>query len=105
MATIHPINTIVSAPAVRNGRAVIEGTQIAVIDLIASYLYRELSPDELAVNYSLDMGQVYSALAYYHQHKAAIEAQIRDEAATADSLLEELDQQGKLIRFEWEISE
>ena len=100
MATIHPINTIVSDPTIRNGRAVIQGTQIAVIDLIASYLYRELSPDELAVNYALDMGQVYSALAYYHQHKAEIDALIRDETAMADSLLEDLDHQGKLIRFE-----
>ena len=100
MVTTYPINTIVSDPDIRNGRAVIQGTRVAVIDLIAGYLYRELSPEELAVNYALDMGQVYSALAYYYQNRADIDEQVRQEAADADALLEDFDSQGKLVRLE-----
>ena len=99
-ATVHSIDTIVSDPAVRGGQPVIAGTSIRVSDLVASHVYRELSADDLATNFNLDLGQVYAALAYYFQHKAAVDAQMRADAAEADRRLSELERQGKLIRVE-----
>jgi len=100
MATIHPIDTIVSDPAIRGGQPIIGGTNVRLIDVIASYLYRGLSVEELAVNFALDLGQAHAALAYYYQHKAEIDAQMRQDADKASKLLADLDAQGKLIRVE-----
>ena len=100
MAVIHPIETIISDPAIRSGQPIIAGTGVRVVDLVASYLFRGLNAEELAVNYALDLGQVHAALAYYYQHKTDIDTWMRDDEAEADRLLAELDAQGKLIRLE-----
>src|SRR5258706_15408393 len=100
MATIHTIDTIVSDPQVRSGRPIIAGTNLRVVDVVASHIYRGLSPEELAVNFALDMGQVHAALAFYYQHKAEIDQQLRDEAARADQILGEIETQKRLIRLE-----
>jgi len=98
MITVHPIDTIVSDPQVRGGQPIIAGTTLRVSDVVASHIYRGLSPEELAVNFALDLGQVYAALAYYYQHKAATDAQMQAEADRAARLLADLDAQGRLIR-------
>lgn len=100
MATVLSIQTIVSDPAIHSGHPVIAGTHIRVTDLVASHVYRGLSPEELAVNFKLDMGQVYAALAYYYMHKESLDAAMRADAEQAAELLSDLDQQGKLIRIE-----
>jgi uncharacterized protein (DUF433 family) len=100
MATVLNIEAIMSDPAIHGGRPVIAGTHIRVADLVASHVYRGLSPEELAVNFRLDMGQVYAALAYYYMHKESLDNAMRDDADQAGELLSDLDQQGKLIRIE-----
>jgi len=100
MAIIYPIDTILSDPGKRGGQPIIAGTNIRVSDLVASHLYRGQSPDELAVNFALSLGQVYAALAYYYDHKAAMDETMREEAAEAEQLLSELEASGKLIRIE-----
>jgi uncharacterized protein (DUF433 family) len=100
MVTIHPIDTIISDPQVRGGQPIIDGTTLRVSDLAASHIYRGLSPEELAVNFALDLGKVYAALAYYYQHKAEIDQQMRADAALAERLLAEFEAQKRLIRVE-----
>jgi uncharacterized protein (DUF433 family) len=100
MVTVHHIDTIVSDPDIRSGHPIIAGTTIRITDIVASHIYRGLSPEELAVNFALDMGQTYAALTYYYQHKSELDARMRADAAEAVLLLEELDKQGKLIRIE-----
>jgi uncharacterized protein (DUF433 family) len=100
MITVHSIETIVSDPQVRGGQPIIAGTNLRVSDLIASHLYRGLAPEELAVNFKLSLGQVYAALAYYYQHKAEMDMQMREDTAKAEQILNELDAQHRLIRVE-----
>jgi uncharacterized protein (DUF433 family) len=100
MATIHPIETIISDPNIQNGQPIIAGSRVRVVDLVASYLYRDPSPDALALNFNLNLGQVHAALAYYYQHKAQFDAQLRENAAEAERLLAALEAQGKLRRVE-----
>jgi len=100
MVTVHPIDTIVSDPAVRQGQPLIAGSRVRVIDIVASHLYRGLTADELATNFNLNLGQVYAALAYYYQHKADMDAQLRADAEAAEQFLSQLDQQGKRLRLE-----
>lgn len=97
MVTIHPIDTIISSPDIRDEQPVISGSRVRVVDLVASHLYRYLTADELATNFNLSLAQVYAALAYYYQHKATIDAILRSEAQRAEQYLQELDQQGNLI--------
>ncbi|MBZ0296265.1 MAG: DUF433 domain-containing protein [Anaerolineae bacterium] len=97
MITIHHIDTIISDPQIRGGQPVIADTHVRVSDLVASHIYRGLSPEELAVNFSLDMGQVYAALAYYYQHKSQLDDLMRQEARAAETLLAEFAINGKLL--------
>lgn len=99
MITVHPIESIVSDPEIRAGQPIVAGTRVRVSDIAAGHIYRGQSPEELAVNYVLDMGQVYAALAYYYQHREEIDAQMRADAEEATALLDALDDDGKLIRL------
>ncbi len=100
MRVIYSIDTIVSEATVSNGQPIIAGSHVRVLDIVSSHLYRGLSADELAVNFALDLGQIYAALAYYYQHKSAMDTLMRLEVERTDQLLNELEAQGKLMRVE-----
>jgi uncharacterized protein (DUF433 family) len=99
-ATILSIDTIVSDPAIRGGRPIIAGTGIRVIDIVAYYRYAGQTPEELATGFSLSLGQVHGALAYYHLHKDEIEADMRADAELAEKWMQDLARKGRLIRVE-----
>jgi uncharacterized protein (DUF433 family) len=96
VATVLSIDTIVSDPQVRGGRPSITGRTITVSDLIARYLSFGMSPEELAAQFKLTLGQVHAALAYYYTHQADMDEEMHRDLATADRLKIELEQQGKL---------
>lgn len=96
--TVHAINTIVSDPAIRDGSPIIAGTTIRVSDIAAYYVYAGRTPEELAVGFALDLGQVHATLAYYHMHKAEVDAELRQNADAAEDYMAELSKQGRLIR-------
>lgn len=98
--TVLSIDTIVSNPQIRGGRPSITGRSVCVSDIVARYLDRGMTPEELAQQFKLTLGQVHAALAYYYLHKSEIDAEMRRDDETADALLAELEQQGKLIRFD-----
>ena len=61
-----------------DGRAMIGGTRIKV-EYVAVYDRSGMSAEEIRKSYpSLTMGQIYSALAYYCDNKALVEAQIEE---------------------------
>ena len=98
MAKVLNIAEIISDPAIRNGRPVINGTTLCVYDVVLAHTTgNKLPPAELADNYQLTLGQVHAALAYYYLHQAAIDAEIQRNAEEAEVYLRELEQQGKLI--------
>ena len=70
---------IISDPRIRGGRPVIAGTGIRVSDVAALMVFHQRTPDEIAVNYDLTLAQVYTALAYYYNHKPDIDAEIRSD--------------------------
>ena len=90
MATIHPIETIVSEPSVHGGQPVIAGTTVLVTDLAAGHVHRGLSPDQLAGDFNLDLGEVHAALAYYYQHKRELDAWVHNEVPQSQQLLFDL---------------
>ena len=98
--TVLPIEEIVSNPKVRGGRPVIKGTGLKVTDIMYYHLTgNRLSPEEIARDFELSLGQVHAALAYYYLHQAEIDEQLRREEAETERLIEELERQGKLTRL------
>jgi uncharacterized protein (DUF433 family) len=75
--------SVVVNPAVRDGRPVIGGTRLCVSDLAAHHTVAGLTPDQLARQFNLELGQVYAALAYYYQHKDDVDAEIERGAEEA----------------------
>lgn len=95
---ILSIDEIVSDPKVRGGRPVIAGTGIRVSDIVAYHLYGdELTPEEIADNFRLSLGQVHAALAYYYLHKAEIDEEMSQAEQEAEHWREVLRKQGRLL--------
>ncbi len=73
-------------PEVRAGKACIEGTRLAVVDIVLLHK-RGHTPEEMQAYYMrpLTLAQVHSALAYYYDHREEIEAHFeRAERAVAE---------------------
>ncbi len=60
-------------PEIRFGKPCIKGTRIAVIDIVNRYLEMEESLEDIAQDYNLSLASVYSAMAYYYDHREEIE--------------------------------
>jgi len=60
-----------------HGVPIISGTTMKVIELIAEKIAYGWSPEELHFQHPyLNMGQIYSALAYYYDHEAELNKDI-----------------------------
>lgn len=71
---------ITTNPGIAGGAPIIEGTRITV-RAIAGYYRMGMSVDEILQSLShLTASQVHSALAYYFDHQAEIDAVLADEA-------------------------
>ena len=100
-ANILQIEEIVSDPNVRGGRPVIAGTGITVLNIVLAHTTGDkLSPERIAHDYRLGLGQVYAALAYYHLHQVDLDAQLAHEIEETEKLANELERQGKLQRLD-----
>lgn len=66
---------IVTEAGLRGGRPVIASTGITVRTIVGHYKLG-LSPEEIADQLELELALVYTALAYYHAHRAEIEADV-----------------------------
>lgn len=62
-----------------HGSPCIDGTAVRVADVVVSWRYREIVPQLIAEKYDLSLGQVFGALAYYHERPTEIDAEIEYE--------------------------
>lgn len=67
---------IVSTPGVAGGRPRIAGHRMRVQDVAVWHERMGMSPDEIADQFDLTLGQVYAALAYYFDHRQEIHKDI-----------------------------
>jgi uncharacterized protein (DUF433 family) len=59
------------------GRAWIDDTNIKVVEVVRDHLAYGWSPEEIHWQHPyLTLAQIYAALAYYHDHRAEIDAEI-----------------------------
>jgi uncharacterized protein (DUF433 family) len=76
---------IVATPGTTGGRPRIAGRRITVQQIAVWHERLGMSADEIATEYDLSLGDIYAALAYYHDHRDAIDAAIRaDDALIAE---------------------
>ncbi|MBC8100289.1 MAG: DUF433 domain-containing protein [Armatimonadetes bacterium] len=73
---------------IRNGRPFIIGTTVTVADIAIAKIYHGLDADGVADWYGLTLPQVYAALAYYYDHRAGMDEQIRALIRRAEDLEE-----------------
>lgn len=71
--TLYP--HIVKVEGISGGQAILEGTRIAVWHIVGYYYKVGMSVEDILAEWSyLKPAQVFSALAYYHDHKVEIDA-------------------------------
>jgi uncharacterized protein (DUF433 family) len=85
----------VSDPEIRGGQAVLAGTTLRVSDLAAYHTLAGLTPDQLSVQFDLDLSQVHAALSHYYGQKAAIDAEIRVNSDQAELWRQRLIAEGR----------
>ena len=88
MDTVLSINLISSNPDVRSGRPVVAGTGVCVSDVVMAMNYHQQDPDGIASWYGLSLAQVHAALSYYYEHKADVDAEVRERIKQARELKE-----------------
>lgn len=81
---------IISDPAICGGKPTIAGSRVRVQDIYLLHELQGMSLDEILEGYpQLSPTQIYSALAYYWDHRDEIDAQMQ----AADELIKQLKQQ------------
>lgn len=66
---------------------IISGTTMKVVELVTSHLTYGWSPEELHFQYpSVALSKIYSALAYYWDHRDEIEADMQQRLELAEQL-------------------
>jgi uncharacterized protein (DUF433 family) len=76
---------IVRTGDVLGGEPRLDGTRIGVLDVYELVVEGDHSPADVADQLNLSLGEVYTALAYYHEHPDEMRTVRRDrEAADAD---------------------
>ncbi|MEX2120594.1 MAG: DUF433 domain-containing protein [Pirellulales bacterium] len=90
------IQHIVSTPGTCGGKPRVDGTRIRVWDIHVWHDLEGRSPAEIAAEFSqLSLADIYAALAYYHDHRDAIEAQMKQ----AEEFVARMEAQQGATRF------
>ena len=77
---------IVISLDVAGGKPRIADRRITVQNVVIWCEWMGLSADEIAADYGLILSDVYSALAYYHDHRAEIDRAIQEDHAFIEEL-------------------
>ena len=74
-------------PGVCGGKPRIAGHRISVQNIVIWHERMGMSPEEIAATYpSITLADVYSALAYYHDHRDEIIARINEDDAFVEEM-------------------
>ncbi len=77
---------IVTDAGIAGGKPRIAGHRITVQNIVIWHDWMGKSPEEIASEYDLTLGDVYAALAYYDDHREEIDQQIRDDEEFVEAL-------------------
>lgn len=77
---------IVIESGVLGGEPHIAGHRIAVSHIVTWIVYQYATPEDIALEFHLTLGEVYAALSYYYDHKDEIDHSIADAERRAAEL-------------------
>ena len=77
---------IESSPSILGGKPHIAGHRISVQDIAIWHERMGISADQIASDYNLSLAEVYTALAYYFDHREEIEESIRKGQALVEAM-------------------
>jgi uncharacterized protein (DUF433 family) len=77
---------IVRSPDILGGKPRIDGRRISVQHVAVLHDHLGYSVDEIATEFELTLAEVYSALAYYHDHRDEIDRQLAEGEALSETL-------------------
>ncbi len=86
MTTMALNQHIEITPGVLGGKPRIAGRRISVQDVLIWHERMGLSADEIAAEYDLSLAEIYSALAYYYDHRESIDEQMRQSVLFAEEM-------------------
>ena len=90
MNTTSVVTTYEHVAIDASGVPYVAGTTMKVVQLVMAQLANGWSPEELHFQYQyLTLGQIYSALAYYWDHKATLDADIERRRQLAERARQE----------------
>ena len=75
---------IVKTPGTCGGRARVDGTRIRVQDVAVWSERQGWTPDQIAREFHLTLGQVHAALAYYFDHIEEIRHELRQDVRLSE---------------------
>ena len=79
-ASIESLSLISRDTDLHYGSPCIDGTRVRVADVVVEWRYGVHEPEDIADKYDLTLAQVYGALAYYHERRDGIDAEIEYES-------------------------
>lgn len=83
------MNAAIQFPHIRidnRGRAWIDNTNVKVIEMVRDHLAYGWSPEEIHWQHpGLSLAQIYAALAYFHENRNALDAEIRESLESANA--------------------
>lgn len=74
------------SPEIAGGKPRIAGRRITVQDIVTWHELLGRSVDEISADYGLSLAEIHAALAYYFDHREAIDTALRESEAFAESL-------------------
>ena len=77
---------IASLEGVRSGRPIVEGTRIAVHDVISLYVNGSSVDDIVREFPDLKRSQVFECIAYYEDHRADIDLWVAEQMSESDRI-------------------
>lgn len=83
--TLLAIEKLEKATGEPYGAAHIRGTDITVYQIVLQHHVDQMTPDEIASVFELDVADIYAALAYYYDNKAVIDRELAEHRASYEN--------------------
>ena len=77
-AKIESLRLISRDTEVHYGSTCVDGTSVRVADIVMAWRYKGDYVERIADTFDLSLGQVFGALAYYHERPTEIDAEVQD---------------------------
>ncbi len=87
--------SLVRTPGVCGGRLRIDGTRMTVNQIVTLHKAGQ-SPEEIVRSYpQRTLSEIYTVLAWYHDHRTEFDEELAAEAVTAEKLRSEFERTGR----------